>query len=143
MFTLSFLERSSGLSLGEAFRQWIAEPIGMQDFRVEDVRSTRGPESIHSAWRFWISASTTPDSSLGHVGYGYLWWIRQEGGSYDYATGTGGQKLNIDPERRLVAVNRVDTGSGVSRALWTSFGKRVNQTQFVDLIERITHVASN
>ena len=54
----AILEEATGMSLGEMFRAWIAEPIGMQDFRVEDVAYTEGSESIYPAWRFWITART-------------------------------------------------------------------------------------
>lgn len=83
----------------------------------------------------WIGASVTPYSEVRSYGYGYLWWTRGDG-SY-FATGTGGQKLLVDPNRRLVVVNRVDTGEGFSRALWFMLGPRVINPQFFELADRI------
>lgn len=157
-------EQLAGLSLGEAFKQWIADPTGMQDFRVEDMRYFESEVSVFPAYRFrmsardlarfgvlylqegewegariidadWIRASVTPYSEVRSYGYGYLWWTREDG-SY-FATGTGGQKLLVDPARRLVVVNRVDTGEGFSRALWFTLGPRVINPQFFELADRI------
>ena len=159
-------EQLTDMSLGEAFKQWISDPIGMQDFRVEDVRYQTGEESVYPAYRFWISArdlarfgelflregrwgdeqiispgwikrSTTPYSDVGDGwGYGYMWWTLPEGGYL--ATGTGGQKLFVDPARKLVVVNRVDTGEGLRRGLWFKYGNRVNNREFFGLIDWIT-----
>lgn len=165
----AIFERLAGLSLGEAFKQWVADPVGMQDFRVEDVRYQEGEESVFPAYRFWISArdlarfgvlylqngrwegrqivpeswisdSMARHSDLGNgVGYGYMWWIMPD--SAFLATGTGGQKLIVDPARRLVVVNRVDTGEGLGRAVWFSFGPRVNNSQFLELTRRFAEAA--
>ena len=151
--------------MGEAFKAWIADPMGMQDFRVEDVRYTEGEESVFPAYRFWISArdlarlgvlylhegrwgeaqlipsawvrqSTRPYSDIGDgFGYGYLWWT-MDTGAY-FATGTGGQKLWVDPARKLVIVHRVDTGEGLRRGLWFDYGRRVNNRQFLELMGKI------
>jgi CubicO group peptidase (beta-lactamase class C family) len=61
----TLFERSSGSTVGEAFRDRIAEPTGMQDFRAEDVvyltRSSLSEKmqhnaSDHPAYVFMISA---------------------------------------------------------------------------------------
>ena len=57
------------------------------------------------------------------------------------ATGTGGQKLLIDPSRELVVVNRVDTGEGLRRGLWWEYGPRVNNGQFLEIVRRIDAAA--
>lgn len=163
-------ERLTDLSLGQAFFDWIATPIGMSDFRVEDVRYQSGDESVYDSWRFWISArdlarfgalylnegmwgetrilsrewierTMVPASRSRGWGYGYLWWILEDGSWM--ATGTGGQKLLIDPSRRLVVVNRVDTGEGLSRAWWWKHGKRVKHSQFIELVQRIVATESS
>lgn len=170
----TIFEQQSGVSMGQAFKEWIADPIDMQDFRVEDVRYEEGTESVFPAYRFWITArdlarfgvlylqqgrwgerriilerwitrSTTPYSTIreesprGAIGYGFLWWTYTDG-SY-MATGTGGQKLLIDPSRELVVVNRVDTGEGLRRGLWWEYGPRVNNGQFLEIVRRIDAAA--
>ena len=69
------------------------------------------------------------------MGYGYLWWIMPDG-SY-LATGTGGQKLRIYPDDQIVLVNRVDTGAGITRGLWTLWGGTVDNTQISELMRRV------
>lgn len=49
-------EQSTGLGIGAAFHRWIAVPIGMRDFRPEDVRYERWPGSRHPAHPIRISA---------------------------------------------------------------------------------------
>lgn len=97
-------ERAVGTSIFEGFKQHIADPIGMQDFRTGDGRYVRGADSMHPAYPFrmsardlarfgllflrsghwqkstivpsaWVSESTTPWSET-HLGsgYGYMWW---------------------------------------------------------------------
>ena len=173
----TIFEQETELPIGEAFKQWIADPIGMQDFEVRDVtyESTdkiisRQRDSIHPAYRFWISArdlarfgvlfqqagqwngqqiippdwirdSIEPYSIPNRFGYGYSWW-RVVGypdwlGSGAYlASGTGGQKLLIDPNRKLVVVHRTDTGKNLTRALRISFAS-VNNDQFLELVRLI------
>ena len=153
----TIFEQETELPIGEAFKRWIADPIEMQDFEVKDVTYESSEESIHSAYRFWISArdlarfgvlfqqegqwngqqiiprgwipdSIEPYSISNRVGYGYSWW-RVVGypdwlssGAY-YASGTGGQKFLIDPDRKLVVVHRTDTGRNLTKALRISFAK--------------------
>lgn len=158
-------ERLTGLSLGEAFKTWIAEPTGMEDFRPEDVLYFEGPESVFPAFRFWMSArdlarfgqlylnhgrwgdeqivpqawiaeSWRRYSDVGQgVGYGYMWWAMPD--SSFLATGTGGQKLRIYPARKLVLVNRVLTGSGLSRAVWWTWGERVTNSDTAEILRRL------
>jgi len=158
-------ERETDLSLGEAFKGWIADAIGMQDFRIEDVVYTEGSESAFPAYRFWMSArdlarfgqlyldegvwngrqvvpagwiteSVTSYSDTGNgEGYGYMWWIMPDG-SY-VASGTGGQKLRIYPDKRLVVVNRVDTGDGLTRVLWWNWGDRVRNSDISEIRRRL------
>ena len=49
-------EHLVGLTIGEAFQEWIAVPTGMEDFRPGDVNYTPGPESVFAAWRIRMSA---------------------------------------------------------------------------------------
>ena len=64
-----------------------------------------------------------------------MWWTLEDG--VYLASGTGGQKLLIDPKNKLVVVNRVNTGKGLSRGLWFSYGSRVNNKQFLELTRQI------
>ncbi len=159
-------EQLTGLSLGQAFAEWIAGPIGMQDFVPEDVRYEHGEESVFPAYRFWMSGrdlmrfgllylnggrwgdrqvvpeewvvrSLSPISDRGDgVSYEYMWWI-MPGGSY-LATGTGGQKIRIYPDRQTVLVTRVDTGEGLSRGVWWKWGPRVTNSDTSELMRRLS-----
>lgn len=150
-------EQLTGLTLNEAFREWIARPTGMQDVSATTVRYEHAPRSsIFPAYRFWLSGRDTarfgwlvlnegmwngreviPRSWLRRsftaysegvrgegVGYGYLWWLMPDG--VVMATGTGGQKIWLDPARKLMLVTRVDTGDGFSRGIWWNFGARIH-----------------
>lgn len=64
-----------------------------------------------------------------------MWWTMPDS-SY-LATGTGGQKLRLYPNRKLVVVNRVYTGAGLQRTIWWNWGKRVNNSQISELRRRL------
>ena len=100
----SIYERAVGMSIFEGFKQHIADPIGMQDFRPRDGRYVRGADSMYPAYplrmsardlaRFgllflrsgrwqnsdivpsaWVRESTTARSETYlGSGYGYMWW---------------------------------------------------------------------
>ena len=102
----SIFEQKLGLSLGEAFKRWIADPTGMQDFRPKDVKYESSSESVYPAYRSWMTArdltrlgvlfqrrgdwngrqiisprwideSTATYSDNGSgYGYGYMWWTK-------------------------------------------------------------------
>ena len=156
-------EKLTKMKLGEAFQKWIAIPTQMDDFKVEDVIYTSGKESVFPAYRFrmsgrdlarfallyhqqgkwnkqqiipadWIKKSLTRYSGgEDEVAYGYMWWIMPSG--VYMATGTGGQKIWLDPKNDLLIVNRVNTGQGLSRGVWHSKGVRVNNTHMRKLNE--------
>ena len=52
----TIFEKKTGLSIGEAFYRRIAIPVGMQDFKPEDVYYMDGPISMHRAYHFEITA---------------------------------------------------------------------------------------
>jgi len=52
----TIFETKTGQSIGQAFYDRIAKPIGMQDFQPSDVYYLAGPISIHRAYHFEISA---------------------------------------------------------------------------------------
>ena len=156
-------ERLARRSLGSAFKEWIADPIGMQDFRPEDVVYMHGDESEFPAYRFristrdlarfsvlyaqngrwgdqqivpsaWVDSTFTKHSAFDDgLGYGYMWWIMPD--STYMATGTGGQKIIIDPAKKLVTITKVNTGQGLGRAYWWNFGGRINN-RYVRVMRR-------
>ena len=158
-------EELTGLRLGDAFGQWIAQPLGMQDFDPKDVRYFEGPESVFPAWRFWMStrdlarfgqmvfdegrwrgAQVVPkqwilESLTSHseqsngVGYGFMWWTMPD--TSFMATGTGGQKIRLYPNRDAVIITKVNTGEGFTRALWWTMGPRLNNGHLRELLERL------
>ena len=108
----TILEQATQTSLFADFKARIAEPLGMEDFRLEDGSYVRGAASIHPAYPFrmtardmarfgllylrggqwgdrtvvpreWVEASTRSYSDLGQSGgYGYLWWVAPNGGPH-------------------------------------------------------------
>jgi len=151
--------------MGEAFKQWIADPIGMQDFRIEDVHYYWETVSIHPSIPFWISArdlarfgqlylqkgkwenkqvisaawideSTTSYSKTGDGGYGYMWWIHSSGAYY--ADGYKGQKVLVIPDRQIVIVNSVYTGTPIYTRLLSELTDVVMQlSPLVDPVDKI------
>jgi CubicO group peptidase (beta-lactamase class C family) len=135
----TIFERTTNLPIGQAFKEWIAEPIGMQDFNAADVYYRWEDVSLHPYYPFWISArdlarfgqlylqmgqwgdrqvvprswieqSIIPYSSTHNGGgYGYTWWIHPNGA--DYAEGYMGQFAIVIPGEKLVVVSRVFTGT--------------------------------
>jgi CubicO group peptidase (beta-lactamase class C family) len=97
-------ERAVGASIFDRFAEVIATPLGMQDYRPQDGRYVRGPDSNFPAYPFhmsardlarfgllylrrgrwrerdivtsdWVRDSTTARSETYlHSGYGYMWW---------------------------------------------------------------------
>jgi len=59
----------------------------------------------------WVAESTRARMDTGrkgfYGGYGYLWWVGDEGYA---AVGKGGQRVFVMPKRNLVIVHLVDTG---------------------------------
>ncbi|HEY2840154.1 MAG TPA: serine hydrolase, partial [Pirellulales bacterium] len=91
------------------FKTRLADPLEMQDFRIEDCAYVTGADSVypaypsrlsardmarfgllflrHGAWQDkqiipadWVKESTTSYSDAGdRGGYGYLWWVAKDG----------------------------------------------------------------
>lgn len=105
----SILEQRAQVNYFEAFRDRIATPLGMQDFRMRDgfVEFDRSA-SLYPAhairlsardmarygqlylqggrWqgqqlipKSWVEESTRVHSQSEHAGYGYLWWVLEKG----------------------------------------------------------------
>ena len=135
----TIFELKTDIPIGEAFKEWIADPIGMQDFRVEDVHYKWERVSLYPAFPFWISArdlarfgqlflqlgkwenqqvipedwihaSTFPYSkAYDDIGYGLMWWTHSSGAYY--AHGSRGQFVVIIPDLKIVIVSRVFSGT--------------------------------
>lgn len=102
-------ERSVKNSVYRELQARLAEPIGMQDYTLEDGQYFTGPDSVYAAYPFrltardmarfgllflrqgawrgnqvvpadWVKESTTSYSDAGQSGgYGYLWWVAVNG----------------------------------------------------------------
>lgn len=105
----AIFERATKNSLFREFKERIADPIGMQDYRLDDGQYVTGPDSVYAAypfrltardmarfgllfaregrWRWrqivpaqWVKDSVTPYSDAGASGgYGYMWWVAANG----------------------------------------------------------------
>ena len=102
-------ERAVKNSIFRELKARIADPIGMQDYTVDDGQYVTGPDSVYAAYPFrmtardmarfgllllrqgswrgaqvvpkdWVAESTTSYSDAGQSGgYGYLWWVAVNG----------------------------------------------------------------
>ena len=102
-------EARTKTSIYNAFAQQLAQPLQMQDWRVQDGSYYTGKESLHAAYpmrmsardlaRFgllylrggqwagqqvvpaaWVRQSLEPHSDTGvEGGYGYMWWVSVDG----------------------------------------------------------------
>ena len=105
----TIFERLAKRNLFRSFRDDIAEPIGMADFRLQDGVYVGGTDSVYPAYPFrmtardmarfgllflregrwknrqivprdWVRASVTSYSDAGDSGgYGYMWWVAADG----------------------------------------------------------------
>jgi CubicO group peptidase (beta-lactamase class C family) len=66
----TIFEKKTGKKIGQAFYERIAKPIGMQDFKPDDVFYLGGPESTHSAFLFEISARDLARFGLLYLRHG-------------------------------------------------------------------------
>ena len=105
----TLFERFTKANLFREFKASIADPVGMQDFRLEDTQYVTGRDSVWPAYPFrmtardmarfgllflrhgkwngrqvipesWVADSVKSYSDAGDSGgYGYLWWIAASG----------------------------------------------------------------
>jgi CubicO group peptidase (beta-lactamase class C family) len=52
----TIFENAMKSTIAEEFNQRIAAPLQMEDFKVEDVQYVRGPDSVHPAYPFRMTA---------------------------------------------------------------------------------------
>lgn len=105
----TIFEQCTDSEIGGAFKNRLADPLGMQDFRSEDVYYIEGPNSSHRQYHFrmstrdmarfgqlmmqqgewdektlippnWVKESTKATSIAENgAGFGYSWWIDKKG----------------------------------------------------------------
>ncbi len=88
-------EHQTGSSLFQSFAQKIAEPLQMQDFESADTEYVRGPDSVHPAYPFRMTARDMARFGLLYLRKG-AWrgrqivpqsWVRDSTMSYSVAEG--------------------------------------------------------
>jgi len=112
----TIFERETKTKIFEELKRRIADPLQMEDYRVEDGQYFTGADSIHPAypirmtardmarfgllylrqgqWRGhsivpgkWVRESTASYSDAGPAGgYGYMWWVAARGKHFPGAT---------------------------------------------------------
>jgi len=91
-------ERAAGLSVFEAFQRYLAGPLQMEDFRLEDTQYVRGADSLHPAYVFRLSARDMARFGLLFLHQG-RWrdrqivpadWVAESTRAYSAATTTNG-----------------------------------------------------
>jgi CubicO group peptidase (beta-lactamase class C family) len=105
----TIFERQTRTSIFPEFKTRIADPLGMEDFRIADGRYVSGRDSIHRAYPFWMTARdmarfgmlflregswhgrqliprdwvkasiTSYSDARANGGYGYMWWVATNG----------------------------------------------------------------
>ncbi|MSV30731.1 MAG: class C beta-lactamase-related serine hydrolase, partial [Bryobacterales bacterium] len=135
----------TGRRIFEEFAARIAGPLGMQDFELADGYYLTGPDSIHPAYPFrmtardltrfgtmylnggggilpeaWVRESTTAYSNAAGSPFeafgGYGYMWWVEEGSFS-AFGIGGHRIMVVPAEKLVIVHRVATETPDSTAV--------------------------
>lgn len=114
---------------GSSVRQYIiymsADDLTRFALLVANEGEYRGQRVVSRDWiREMSTAHSSPATDSKQMfgdydGYGYLWWIRHtDGRRRIHADGWGGQFIIIDPETRLVLVNRRNTGTNLLAQGW-------------------------
>lgn len=143
-------EQATGMDVFEAFKEQIADPIGMQDFDPEQCEKRLEDVSLHPAHHFsmsardiarfgqlyirqgewngrivlpasWIEASTTAYSGDEREGYGYLWWVQHRINGFA-ARGGDSQLILVVPDRKLVFVTQ-SPRHAENRPGWQGIGR--------------------
>jgi len=91
----------------------------------------------------WIEESTEPKTSIRDtLGYADMWWT--DGAAF-FASGTGDQRVYVDPTSGLVIVVKMNTGEGLSRSLWWDYGPNImygyGYRQFKELVALLSAAA--
>ena len=92
-------EHATGMSVFEGFRRGLAEPLQMEDFRLEDTQYVRGAASIHPAYLFHLTARDMARVGLLYA-HGGQWrgqqivparWVAESVKPYSAAAKTSGR----------------------------------------------------
>lgn len=116
---------------GSSVRQYIiymsADDLTRFALLVANEGEYRGHRLVSKHWiremtSAHSSSETDPKKMFGggfYDGYGYLWWTRLKNGRRRIcADGWGGQFIIIDPDTRLVLINRRNTGTNLLAQGW-------------------------
>lgn len=116
---------------GSSVRQYViymsADDLARFAVMVAREGDYRGHRLVSTAWiremaTAHSSPETDPKTKFGggfYDGYGYLWWTRHTNGRLRIcADGWGGQFIIIDPDTRLVLINRRNTGTNLVTQGW-------------------------
>lgn len=160
-------EQKTGAGIYEDFKKHIADPISMEDYRVEDGVYVTGADSIHRAYPFrmtardmarfgllflrggqwndkqvipaaWVKESTASYSSAGNSGgYGYLWWIATGGKHYPGVSLPDGSYSARGAGGHYILVVPPLDLVIVHRVNTDKSGRNVDSAQFGELVRRI------
>lgn len=163
----ALFERFTKANLFREFKASIADPIGMQDFRLEDTQYVTGPDSVWPAYPFrmsardmarfgllflrngnwsgrqivpatWVADSVKAYSEAGESGgYGYLWWIAAGGKHLPGATITDGSYSARGAGGHYILVIPARDLVVVHRVNTDVRGNRVTGEQFGRLVQLI------
>jgi len=113
----TIFEQETGTKIHQAFKDEIADPIGMTAYAVSDGRYVNGDDSIHPAYPFQMAARDMARSGLLFARNG-VWdgeqivpafWVKESTVSYSDAGDAGGHVLAVVPDLDLVVVHWVNT----------------------------------
>lgn len=91
-------ETQTGSSLFQSFNDLIAMPLQMEDFTLADTQYIQGPDSVHSAYPFRMTARDMARFGLLYL-RGGVWngkqiipatWVQESTTAYSVAKGNGG-----------------------------------------------------
>jgi len=98
----TIFEKAMKSTIAEEFNKRIAEPLQMEDFKVEDVQYVRGPDSIHPAYPFRMTARDMARFGLLFLRAG-VWrgrqvipkeWVTESTRVYSIAYGDAGYRYS-------------------------------------------------
>lgn len=124
--TSYYYERDKSLHPAYLFR---LSALDMARFGLLYLRSGRWKDQTILSER-WIDESVQPHSFFGKnkfiTGFGHLWWISSD---HFQASGKGGHRMVIMPEKKIILVHRADTEK--------SYYPKVNLKRFTKLYDLI------
>ena len=161
----TIFEQETGTKIFEEFKRSIANPIGMEDFLIDDGYYTYNLVSIHPSYGFymtardlarfgllflqkgkwddkqiiseeWIEESTTSYSDAGeNGGYGYMWWIAVNGVHFPYNVLNGAYSARGQDGHILLIIP--DYNLVIVHRVDTFIGNSVSYSEFGRLVRMI------